>query len=137
MDSTVLSGVLRDGTASPEAGHGLGLILETRDDFEQVQHAEYLAHAATRTEESQAATLACERDISRSNDAKAGTIDLAQVCEIQEQLAHAAVEQALETAAQQLAFTVADGRPSAKVQYGDIAILPDCDLKAHNSPLPG
>jgi len=107
-----------------EGSQGIGLVLEAGDDLEQVQYAEDVENGATRTEESQAATPALEGSVCCGDDAEAGTIDLGEVGHIQEHVADTDGEQVSEVAVQQSAFTVIDGRPSIKIQYGDVAALP-------------
>ncbi len=112
-------------TERPEASQGLSLFLKARDDVEQTEHPEYFQHTATRTEQFQVAALASERNVRCNDDAHTGTVNLRQVCQIQEQLARAAGNQFSQVAAQQLALTAVDGRSSAKVQNGHIAGFPD------------
>jgi len=59
---------------------------------------------------------------------------LCQVYQIQQKFAHAVGSQLPQLPAEQLARPIIDGRPSAKVEYGDVIDFSDCDLQAHNAP---
>src|SRR5882724_103388 len=99
-----------------------------------MQCLEHFQHATIRTEKFQIAATAFERHISPHDDADAGTVDLRQVRQVQQQLTHAVVDQFFQLAPQHRTLAV-DGGSSPKVQYGDVARFPSREFKAHNASL--
>src|SRR5262245_54922891 len=120
-ESSGVSGV----TLEAKAGQGLIFVVEGRDHVQEAKGVERQQGTAGRPYKSQVATLVAKAGIYLNDDAEAGTIYVAQSCEIQQELASPIGDQFFQLGSQQLALTVADGRPSLEVQDGDIAGFTD------------
>jgi len=103
-----------------EAGQGLALVVESADQIQQTQGVECQQRAATRSYEPQVAAPISQRETHLSEDAEAGTIDMAQIGEIQHTFVLPVRHQFCQLPSQQLALTVADRCPALKVNYGDV-----------------
>ena len=109
-------------------------MLAVRDDFEQTQSREYFQYTAARPQESQVAALAPDVNKRPNDCADARTVNLGQTCQVQQQLAHAVGNQLLQIVVQRCAVTTGERRSSMKIQYGDIGVFADKDLKSLTAP---
>ena len=111
-------------TLRSETGQRLGLILKGRDRVCYAHNPQYILDPTPRTDQFQAAALTAKGNIRPNCGAKARTIQLRQVCQVQQQIPHALGDQLSQMDAQKVP-TIADCRSSPKVQNGDITELPD------------
>lgn len=104
-----------------KAGQGFFLGIESGNQVEQAQDVEGNQCPAGRAYEPQIAALPSQRDTDLDDDAKAGTIHVGEVDEIQQDISGPAGNQLFQPVSQQLALTIADGGPALEVQDGDVA----------------
>ena len=108
-------------TATMDSTETSGLSINASiDNVQQVKHSQYLPHSVGRAQQLEVATLPPDGDISPHNDSHAGTVNLGQSSQVQQQLARAACEQFFQIVAQQLALAAADSCSPAKVHYSDV-----------------
>ena len=108
----------------PEASQRLSLVLEIRDDLQQVDDFEYDQDASVWTKQCQATTFAFDGNIRLHDCTYTGAIDLRQVGQVQQQIACAGGRQCLQMSPQPFAVSP-DRRVAAKIEYGDTAGFSD------------
>lgn len=117
-----------------EAGEGFGFVVEGGDVVEPLHGVERGAHAPPWLEQFQSSAGTAEADESAGDGADAGTVELSQIAEIQQEMASAArhdfaqavVEEIIIFANRRFAFEVDDGHASRFASR---------DIKAHeNAP---
>ena len=106
---------LGGGTAAAEAGKRIGFVVEGADQVEQAQDVEGHQRGTARPYDAQVATLVASGDAYLDDDAEAGTIHVGEFGEIEHKLASAIGDELIQTGSEQVALTVADGRPAAQV----------------------
>ena len=112
-------------TLGAEAGQGLIFVVEGGDHVQETKGVERQQGTAGRPYKSQVATLVAKTGVYLNEDAETGAINVTQSGEIQQQPAGPAGDQFFQLGSQQLALTVADGRPSPEVQDDDVAGFTD------------
>jgi hypothetical protein len=121
VESSGVHSALSGVTFGVEAGQGFILGVEGGDQVQQPQEVERQQCTTSRPYKPQVAAPIPKADAYFDDNAEAGTIYVAQVRKIQQDLARAVADQLFQSGSQEFTLTIADGSPSLKVQDGDIA----------------
>ena len=114
-------------SSSDEAGEGGGFGVEGRDSFDEARHGEGIADAAGAANQVKSALVACQLDRNAYESGDAGTVDLRNAVEFDDDLASAFLDEGIEGLLK-LLTGLADGDAAADIENGHSGRIADANL---------